>query len=351
MRWTPALLFAVAAAVSACTPSDGDGTVAEGNTVWAVLTEEPIVELGADPTDPDQQFDGITGLVRMTDGRIAVADRSLQVRFFDPEGELLAVRGRRGSGPGEFEMIAWLKPYRGDSLLLWDPRLNRATVLDGRGEFGRTLRIEADRRFPPIVLLEDRFSDGSLLAMAGPPNVEERETGRWAVLPLLHVSAAGEVSDAISDVPLHVCEAGEDDCAAQYKEYRAVWTAGGDGLHYARPDRWEILALDLDGREVARTRGPPAEARRRGETDGTGDVPAYTDLLLDPDGRLWAKAGGEGDTWFVFDRSGEYAGRVEMPEGLEVHQVGADFVLGVERDDFDVEQVKLYGLQSARASG
>jgi len=37
-----------------------------------------------------------------------------------------------------------------------------------------------------------------------------------------------------------------------------------------------------------------------------------------------------------------------MPEGLQVFQVGTDFVLGRLRDSLDVEMVQLYRLQRAR---
>jgi hypothetical protein len=71
-------------------------------------------------------------------------------------------------------------------------------------------------------------------------------------------------------------------------------------------------------------------------------------------GRVWVRdylfewnAGGP-QYWTVHDSLGQVLGRVTTPPGLEVMQVGPDFVIGVERDPFQVEYVVAYSL---RASG
>ena len=46
----------------------------------------------------------------------------------------------------------------------------------------------------------------------------------------------------------------------------------------------------------------------------------------------------------IFDPDGRVLGRLETPVGLEVFEVGADYVLGRYRDDFDVEFVQLWDL-------
>ena len=52
---------------------------------------------------------------------------------------------------------------------------------------------------------------------------------------------------------------------------------------------------------------------------------------------------GPGD-WWVFEPDGRWLGTVRMPEGLDLSQVGEDFILGTHRDDLGVERVRLYGL-------
>jgi hypothetical protein len=76
--------------------------------------------------------------------------------------------------------------------------------------------------------------------------------------------------------------------------------------------------------------------------------PAYGRLLVDSEGNLWvADYSEERDdegSWSVFDPEGRFLGAVETPTGGRVQQIGSDFVLGVWRDEFDVEYVRLYEL-------
>ena len=54
---------------------------------------------------------------------------------------------------------------------------------------------------------------------------------------------------------------------------------------------------------------------------------------------------GEGDAvWTVFDAEGRIQGLVETPPGLEVFEIGEEYVLGVVEDDLGVEYVQLWAL-------
>ena len=46
-----------------------------------------------------------------------------------------------------------------------------------------------------------------------------------------------------------------------------------------------------------------------------------------------------------------YLGTVQLPHDLEVMETGADYVLGVTKDDFDVEYVRVYGLDRKAGRG
>ena len=76
-------------------------------------------------------------------------------------------------------------------------------------------------------------------------------------------------------------------------------------------------------------------------------MPAYGNIVVDPDGFLWVeeyRLRDEAPEWTVFDRDNRMLGTVEVPEGLTVHQIGRDFVLGTWQDEFDVEHVRVYDL-------
>lgn len=46
--------------------------------------------------------------------------------------------------------------------------------------------------------------------------------------------------------------------------------------------------------------------------------------------------------WAVFGADGAYLGTLDVPARFEVHEIGEDALLGVWRDDADVEHVRLY---------
>jgi hypothetical protein len=47
----------------------------------------------------------------------------------------------------------------------------------------------------------------------------------------------------------------------------------------------------------------------------------------------------------VHDAEGRLVARVRMPESFRPLHIGEDFVLGVERDDLDVEHVRMYRIR------
>ena len=76
--------------------------------------------------------------------------------------------------------------------------------------------------------------------------------------------------------------------------------------------------------------------------------PAYLHLLPDRTGNLWVSEFARHPTapgkWTVFDADGRWRGSVTMPPDFRPYEIGADWILGVERDEMDVQRVKLYPL-------
>jgi hypothetical protein len=54
-------------------------------------------------------------------------------------------------------------------------------------------------------------------------------------------------------------------------------------------------------------------------------------------------------SWRVFDATGHYLGVVETPEGGRIFQIGDDYLLGMWREDLDVEQVRLFTIEKPDA--
>jgi hypothetical protein len=98
------------------------------------------------------------------------------------------------------------------------------------------------------------------------------------------------------------------------------------------------------------------DARRRyevflAETPMADTLPAYQTMLVDVLGNRWLeryRASGETQpAWDVISADGAWLGSVPMPARFSLRQVGRDFVLGVWRDDDDVEHVHRYDLIKA----
>jgi hypothetical protein len=72
-------------------------------------------------------------------------------------------------------------------------------------------------------------------------------------------------------------------------------------------------------------------------------MPALGGFVIDRDSRIWVSdpdVGATGPTdWTVFDAEGRRVARIRMPEGYRLLDAGTDWIVGVERDELDVERV------------
>ncbi|MFW6078460.1 MAG: hypothetical protein ACODAE_02490, partial [Gemmatimonadota bacterium] len=68
----------------------------------------------------------------------------------------------------------------------------------------------------------------------------------------------------------------------------------------------------------------------------------------DPEGNLWVRAPDDSDrataAWDVFDADGRWLGAVDIPSGLDVHEIGADYLIGTTTDELDVQRVVVHEL-------
>lgn len=78
---------------------------------------------------------------------------------------------------------------------------------------------------------------------------------------------------------------------------------------------------------------------------------AFSDLRVDETGCIWLRTGrhfpplAPSREWTVFSADGRLLGRVSLPESFEVLEFGIDNLLGVWKDEMDVEFVRLYALE------
>jgi streptogramin lyase len=114
----------------------------------------------------------------------------------------------------------------------------------------------------------------------------------------------------------------------------------------------EIRAYEDERREnLTRTSPQFRELYQSVELPDT--KPAHGELLVDATGNLWVaeyrRRREDQSIWRVFDPTGQYLGVVETPEGGRIFQIGDDYLLGMWRDDLDVEQVRLFTVEKPDA--
>jgi hypothetical protein len=85
------------------------------------------------------------------------------------------------------------------------------------------------------------------------------------------------------------------------------------------------------------------EALPAGET-----IPAYGTIETDDLGYLWVADSDDrinpAGAWSVYDPDGRLTARIHLPESIRLFQIGEDFIVGLERDDLDVEHLRVYRL-------
>ena len=354
------------------------------DSIWRV-GDAPTFEVGG----PDGVAVGeVVGLVRTEAGAIAAADGRAQViRVFAPDGRLVRSVGRRGSGPGEFQALAWLGAD-GDSLLAFD-LLTRRVTLFGAGGRVRTTQLQSQG--PVLTAPLGRFDDGTLLVVSGGavfPFAGRQWQARRDSAQLLRFGADGVVRDTVARIAwgetfgVAIGRGDNRFLAPMPRPFgaRTSVALAGDTIVVGEASGYEVRILDATGKLLRRIRRahtpvpvtPEAvvaykrTAQRPVSSQGLqaridsalmsaldsapfpATMPAYERVLVDGDGNVWVLEYSvrldQPGRWSVFSREGEWLGNVLTPIGLRVEAIGPDWILGVWRDAEGAERVRMYDL-------
>ncbi len=106
---------------------------------------------------------------------------------------------------------------------------------------------------------------------------------------------------------------------------------------------------------IARRGGTPREEPgERPETIFMDSVPAYGHFLIDPDLNLWVgeytMIGQIPMSWTVLSQEGRWLAEVVTPPRFRIWEVGRNYLLGVWKDDDDVERVRMHLLTRSGAA-
>jgi hypothetical protein len=348
------------------------------------LSDAPVLSIGELEGDPNYQLYQVNDALRLSDGRIVVANSgSSELRFYDSKGRFKKAVGGKGGGPGEFQGLASLWALADDSLFTYDFRNYRVSFFDPSGEFLRSFQLQnltGGRSSPNMV---GPFADGSLLIRARTMQFSPQTEGglRRDSVIYLRCDPDGALLDSLGwfPGPEWYVKSDEGIMAASSLAFgrSPVAAAFADAFYFGPSDSYEIARYDGSGelqRVIRRTHQlldvTPEDIEhwideRLTDVDDENQrifwgqlyadmpfpqtMPAYQRLVIDDDGDLWVeeyqRPGDERPHWTVFDAQGVMLGEVETPARFRVYQIGSDFVLGRSTDELDVERVQLYKLK------
>jgi hypothetical protein len=357
---------------------------APDSTIFSFTIDSiPSLLLGELDGPEAEQFGYVTGAMRLASGQIVVADRNnYELRVFDSAGTLVRRIGRRGEGPGDFgELAALLEGPSG--IHTWDWRLHRVTAFAEDGSFLRDQKIaylpapdSSPGRMVPFPL--HVLPDGRIIARGGRMRFNTPTGNYQDSIDVWIVDSAGEMRRfgayySRSHYVLHTpdgsmwfgskpfgpqgeilvtdAELIRSDGSAFEIRYLSHLDSLSRIVRVNRPVRavtesdreWYMDSVVADY--------PPEyhEAERRANewAEWSATVPAYDALIQDSEGQLWARVypkDAPTATWDVFNADGRLVATASTPSGLDVKQIGRDWVLGQGKGVMDEPLVYLYRL-------
>jgi hypothetical protein len=360
---------------------------------WTVA-ETPRLEIGQQDGGSAYQLYRVRGARVLDDNRIVVANAGTgELRFYGPDGRHLGSVGGEGGGPGEFDFLAGIDEDSSGYVVAWDGRLRRLSLFTPSGQFRSSVTVESLAGTATSAALVGLLPDGSFVLreqtelrnLRGSATGERRDTVTYS-----RFAPDGYLQDTLLRSP------GREEHLLNEEK---VWTSvpvlfgrdthmaiGGNRIYVGESDRYSIRVINPEGvivkiirnrqhrnrevykDDVARARrtaieelptlppharaavGVQEKAVRQAPNRKT--LPSYSELRVDQEGNLWVREAAlpdEQSRWTVFDSRGQMLGSVLTPSGLIITEIGTDFIIGIWRNDLEVEYVRIYDLAKPQA--
>ena len=346
------------------------------------IDPEPFLRIGEVEGEEPYQFGQLWGGVLLADGHIVASDGlAMELRVFDSTGRHVNTFGQAGAGPGEFRSLGFVSEYRGDSIAAFDRRLHRTSVFSRSSGLARTVQNQVEGNFVVFGFLRD---GPFLLFNPGQFRPELQQGLHWDSTDVVAMDLSGRTSEVVIRLPVLerlIGPAGRrHTLMLPGVSIRAV---AEDGFYWATSDRYEITFYDTEGqvrrilrrhvqplvidesmkaeykaamlavvRRIAGEEAARRDARRYEDATYTEIVPLFGFAFVDGDHRLWvsewpfpvASVQNPPRRWSVFSPEGMWLGDLEAPERLLLVDSRGDTVLGIWRDDLDVQYLQLHRL-------
>ena len=310
------------------------------NTGGWLVEPKPFLSIGAIDGPEGTFLDDVTGAHRLQDGRVVVLNAGTQeIRILDKTGTPVRTMGRNGEGPGEFRYLSLGGVLPGDTLVVMDPALRRMSIV--HPEAGVVRGASMDPGVAANATAWGVFDNRTVLFGRGGVTAESEgvyrqpETYRVSDLDGKLAGVLGEKPGAEANhIPMESYTTGEPVIIT-----REIWD-------FYVEHRIETVARDADH-----------ERRMRRSMEESSQVlppafPAHGALEVDAMDHLWVEEyripGDDTHVWSVFDREGVRLARVTLPVPMEVLEIGGDYVMGLVKDELDVEYIQLFLLRRGR---
>jgi hypothetical protein len=348
-----------------------------------IVGSEPIVEIGVVDGDEAYQLFRVTDAARLSNGGIVVVNAGTrELRVYDETGRFIRALGRQGAGPGELGYSTHVVVLPGDTLLTFDGQRWKQVWFHASGDLVR--EQTADRSpYPAGVAALHPLPGGQLFTSLWGPWASKPGPFRQQMAFLLIDPNTGTADTLgwFGAVDLFVRRDGDGLRPGGVVPFgrNTWWALGTDRVFVGDNDRYELLVYGLDGapRQIIRLDRPAdpvtetdrneyqeaarAWRERRGpeavthlnqflrEVEWPSTKPAFERVYADTENRLWVKHFTDPPfneaPYDVFDTSGAFIGTVVLPNGVEPLEIGTDYLIGLWRDESDVEFVQLYALR------
>jgi len=358
------------------------------------LSATPSLVIGDREEEP-YQLSRVGGAFYLSDGRIVVGEIAAnEIRVYDASGNHVKTFGHQGDGPGEFRSITKVVRLAGDTIAVLHERA-MVSRFTSAGKFITRTNDQGtvDYSKPGAVStgVSLALNGGARLTISRARNPKGGAVGTEFDAKASHsvIGGAGVAPKTLGELPYMQALSGRDGADKPWLGAEEVFAGNGSQFYLGYGTQYSLTRYSAQGvpnqiirrawtappitrkefeefteewlKRWTKATGPKLEAERKEQLamEYFKKLPAFSALVLDNLGRAWVRtpkpidgavAGSLNNyaigpsTWSVFSPTGIWLGDVIIPARFTPMDIGADYVLGVSRDDDGTPTVVRYRL-------
>jgi hypothetical protein len=257
-------------------------------------------------------------------GRVYVMDwGDVHIKVYDSQGRFLRTIGRKGQGPGEFDMPAFFDLMTGEKICVLDGRQRRITILTSEGEYISSFRFDGFFRSLAIDGQDRLFLAKYAAAEELKLSTEFREVPY--VTSIIRTDASGKeiihLTDFLGDFQVMKAMSGGGIMGGRGL-YSIIWGVNHKGMIYGGfNETYRLGAYGPDGKiefTFGREFKPLKNSRYKGLPGQKKTMPAFArTIVFDEEENLWLELYKDDSIkYFTYD--------IFSPEGIYLKQVRID---------------------------